>query len=87
MIGEQPFEGGCHDTVACPLPAVAVGSLGESGTLGAGAGVTGLLTFENAPAPTAFRAATLKRYSVPSFRPVIVWDVAVELNVIDGSAV
>ena len=59
MIGMQLFDGGFHDTVAWPLPAVAWGSFGESATLGAGAGVTGLLTSDVGPAPTAVRQTPL----------------------------
>ena len=44
------------------------------------AGVTGLVTFDIGPVPTAFVAATLNRYVVPFVSPVTVWVVAVELN-------
>jgi hypothetical protein len=46
-----------HETVADPLPAVAVTPVGASGTV---EGVTGLEAPEAAPVPSAFVAATVK---------------------------
>ena len=56
MIGLPPF-GAVQDTVAASRPATAETPLGESGVV---AGVTGRVTGEAEPVPTALVAATVK---------------------------
>jgi hypothetical protein len=61
-------------TDACVLPAIAVVSVGESGT------VAGVTLFDGADAPlepTALAATTVNVYAVPFVRPVTTCDVEV----------
>ena len=70
MIAEPPLlSDGVKLIVACPLPLVTVPIVGASGTV---AGVTTLLTLEEALTPMALVAVTTKVYAVPFERPVIV---------------
>ncbi len=58
MIAAPPLEpGALHDTVACPLPPVALTPVGAPGTV---AGVTVLKGVELEPVPTEFVAVTVK---------------------------
>ena len=70
VIAEPPFEAGAvKATLTCPLPAVAVPTVGAPGT------VTGVAEFEADEAelvPVPLVAVTLKVYAVPLVRPVIV---------------
>ena len=69
VIAAPPFEaGGVKDTVAWPLPGVAVPIVGAPG---APAGVT-LTVPEGGPLPAAFVARTVHVTVVPLVRPVTV---------------
>ena len=66
MIGVPPsFVGAVQCNVTCALPGVPVNDIGASGT----ASVDSVI-LAYAPGPTAFTAATLKSYNVPSNNPV-----------------
>ena len=70
VIAEPPLlSDGVKLIVACPLPLVTVPIVGASGTV---AGVTTLLTLEEALTPIALVAVTTKEYAVPFERPVMV---------------
>jgi hypothetical protein len=63
-----PFDAGAvHDTVAWPLPGVAVTLVGAPG---AAAGVTALDAADAGPFPIAFVAVTVNVYAVPFVSPV-----------------
>ena len=53
-------------TVACPFPLVAVPIVGASGVV---AGVTELLTVEDALVPNSFVAVTVNVYATPLVKP------------------
>jgi hypothetical protein len=73
VIGLPPSEAGAdHDSETWLLPAVAVLSVGASGTV---RGVADR-TFEAGPVPTALVAVTLNEYDVPLASPVIAHVVA-----------
>jgi hypothetical protein len=58
VIAEPPFDaGGVKATETCPLPAVAVPTVGVPGTVAA---VTEFDGADAAPVPTAFVAVTVK---------------------------
>ena len=58
MIGKPPFDaGGVKETVACPLPGVALPIVGAPGSV---AGVTLLEAAEAGPVPLALLAVTVK---------------------------
>ena len=58
MIGEPPFDaGGVNATEACPLPAVAVPTVGVPGT---DAAVTEFEAADAAPVPAALVAVTVR---------------------------
>ena len=84
VIGEPLFDDGAVQlTVALPVPAFAltfVGAVGAPAVVAFDAGDAG-------PVPTTFLAATLNVYVVPFVKPVMVWVVAVELNVTGGCGV
>ena len=68
VIGDPPsVVGTAHATVALPLPAAAVTSVGE---LGAPIGVTAVDAALEAELPALFVAPTVKVYAVPFVRPV-----------------
>ncbi len=68
MIAEPPFDaGGVNATDACPLPGVAVPTVGVPGTVAA---VTEFEAAEDALVPTALVAVTEKVYIVPLVSPV-----------------
>ncbi len=71
-----------HVSVACRLPATAVGAVGASGTPSFTAGVGS----ERRPVPLAFFAATQNVYVVPLASPVTVSVVLFDLKVIAGRA-
>ena len=76
MIALPPLlDGAVQDTVADPLPAVAVTPVGAPGTVGA-VGVTALDGEEADPVPMALVADTVKVYVVPLVSPGTVADVA-----------
>ena len=63
MIADPPFDaGGVKATEACPLPPVAIPTVGVPGTVAA---VTEFEEPEDALIPTAFVAVTEKVYAVP----------------------
>lgn len=69
VIGEPPvLAGAVKLTVACVFPAVAVTSVGASGTV---AGVEEAV-FDGVDVPTPFIARIWKSYDVPFVRPVTV---------------
>ena len=65
--------GAVQDTLAVPLPALAVASFGAPGTV---FGVTADEAPEAEPAPAALVAVTVNVYDVPLVRPVTVHEVA-----------
>jgi hypothetical protein len=68
VTGDPPFDvGGVKATETCPLPTVAVPTVGAPGALAA---VTEFEGVDAAPVPTAFVAVTEKVYIVPLVRPV-----------------
>src|SRR6478609_7611881 len=67
VMGEPPLVPAVHRTVAEALPRVGVPIVGAAGAV---AGVTAIDRAEKALVPTAFTAATWKRYAVPLVRPV-----------------
>jgi hypothetical protein len=68
VIGDPPFDaGGVKATEACPLPPVAVPTVGVPGTVAA---VTEFEAAEGALVATALVAVTVKVYAVPLVRPV-----------------
>ena len=58
-----------NDTIACPLPAVAVPIVGALGTVD---GVTEFEAADDELTPFMFVAVTVNVYAVPLVRPVIV---------------
>jgi hypothetical protein len=80
VIDDPLFAGAVHDTDADPFPGSAAAPAGASGA----PTVTGRDDTDDGPVPLAFFAATLNTYVVPFVKPVIVCDVAVELNVLAG---
>jgi hypothetical protein len=68
VIAEPPFDaGGVNATESCPLPGVAVPTVGVPGTVAA---VTEFEAAEDALVPTALVAVTEKVYIVPLVSPV-----------------
>ena len=72
--------GANHDTVACPLPAIAVTPVGAPGPA---IGVTAVEAADAAELPTPLVATTLKVYAVPFVRPVTVHRRPDEVHVFD----
>jgi hypothetical protein len=70
VIGLPPLSGGVQLTVADAFPAVAVTPVGAPGTVGAG--MTVLDGADSGPVPTEFVAVTVKKYTCPFVRPVMV---------------
>jgi hypothetical protein len=69
--------GAVHDTTADPFPGTAPAFVGATGA----PTVTGPDAADGGPVPLAFFATTVNVYVVPLVKPVIVSDVAAELNV------
>jgi hypothetical protein len=70
VIADPPFDaGGVNATDACPLPPVAVPTVGAPGTVAA---VTEFEAADAALVPAAFVAVTVKVYAVPFVRPITV---------------
>jgi hypothetical protein len=68
VIADPPLDAGAVKvTEACPLPPVAVPTVGVPGTV---AGVTEFDAADAVPVPTALVAVTLKLYAVPLVNPV-----------------
>src|ERR1700687_6300943 len=79
-MGEPPVEvGAVQLTVAWALPRTALTLVGAPG---GPSGVTLFDCAEAVPVPTLLMAATVNVYAVPLARPVTIWVVAVELNVV-----
>ena len=77
MIAEPPLlAGAVHDTLACPLPAVASTAVGAPGIA---LGVTAVLGGDAAEVPRALVAVTVNVYAVPSVSPATVVLVAPEV--------
>jgi hypothetical protein len=76
VTGDPPVEDAVKVMVASPLPALALTLVGA---FGAAAGTTELLVPESVLVPMAFVAVTVKVYVVPSFNPVTVIGLPVEL--------
>jgi hypothetical protein len=75
IVADPSRDGGSrNETVAWPLPAVAVPISGAGGTV---AGVTEFEADEALPVPTLFVAVTVKVYAVPFSKPVTVMGEAV----------
>jgi hypothetical protein len=86
LIARPPSEdGGLKLTVACPFPGAAVTSRGAPG---APVGVTAADGADAGPVPTAFTAATVNVYAVPSVSPEIVIGLVAPVSVLPpGEAV
>jgi hypothetical protein len=80
VIADPLLAGAVHDTTADPFPGTPTTPVGATGA----PTVTAPDATDGGPVPLAFFAATLNTYVVPLVSPVIVWDVAAELNVRAG---